>query len=199
MIIGNSGIITFETEDKIIKFISNVLNNQVPYAYCYGKRNIYYLSDLYVYIPYESIQNENIRKRISEMNESYEPYDFLYNSNIGERIKIKSLTLIAPRDENDNIERYFEIQVDDVNEYQDNDVNEYQNEIDEVGMYIRTNEIDENVIYNGTNKMVKIFNQKCVICLENDSVYAFRNCGHMCLCENCFDSKITKCIVCRCT
>ena len=50
-----------------------------------------------------------------------------------------------------------------------------------------------------SNEIVKIFNQKCVICLENDSVYAFRNCGHLCLCENCFDSKITKCVVCRCT
>ena len=57
----------------------------------------------------------------------------------------------------------------------------------------------EEQIFNGTNEMVKIFNQKCVICLENDSVYAFRNCGHLCLCENCFDSNITKCVVCRCT
>ena len=71
-----------------------------------------------------------------------------------------------------------------------NEVDEY--EVDE-------NEIYENVFYRGTNEMVKIFNQKCVICLENDSVYAFRNCRHLCLCENCFDSKITKCVVCRCT
>ena len=54
MFIGNKGVYTFETEDKIIKFISNVLNNQVPYAYAYGERNIYYLSDQFVYIPYES-------------------------------------------------------------------------------------------------------------------------------------------------
>ena len=39
--------------------------------------------------------------------------------------------------------------------------------------------------------MVKIFNQKCVIGLNKDSIYAFRKCGHLCLCENCFDSKIT--------
>ena len=71
MFIGNTGIYTFETEDKIVKFISNVGPNQVPYAYAYGERNIYYLSDQFVYIPYESILNE---KRISEMDESYEPY-----------------------------------------------------------------------------------------------------------------------------
>ena len=69
---------------------------------------------------------------------------------------------------------------------------EEEDEIDE------EDKIDEDVIYNGTNEIVKIFNQKCVICLDKDSIYAFRNCGHMCLCENCFNSKIAKCIVCRC-
>ena len=49
MFIGNMGVYTFETEDKIVKFISNVGNNQVPYAYAYGERNIYYLSDQFVY------------------------------------------------------------------------------------------------------------------------------------------------------
>ena len=34
MFIGNSGVYTFETEDKIIKFTSNVGNNCVPYACC---------------------------------------------------------------------------------------------------------------------------------------------------------------------
>ena len=155
------GVYTFQTEDKIVKFTYNVGNNQVPYACAYGERNIYYLSDQFVYIPYESILNE---KRISEMDESYEPYEFLYNTSTG--IELKSLTLIATRFSDDEFE-----------------------DLDE--------DLDEDVIYNGTNEIVKIFNQKCVICLENDSIYAFRNCGHLWLCENCFDSKITKCVVCR--
>ena len=33
---------------------------------------------------------------------------------------------------------------------------------------------------NRTKGTVKIFNQECVICLENPSVYAFRQCGHQC-------------------
>ena len=37
---------------------------------------------------------------------------------------------------------------------------------------------------NGNNEMVKIFNQKCVLCFENPSVYAFRICGQHNLCEN---------------
>ena len=71
-------------------------------------------------------------------------------------------------------------------------------EEDETNEDEEEDEIDEDVIYNGTNELVKIFNQKCVICLDKDSIYAFRNCGHLCLCENCFNSKIAKCIVCRC-
>ena len=43
--IGNSGVFSFETEDKIIKFTSNVGNNCVPYAVAYGDENIYYLGD----------------------------------------------------------------------------------------------------------------------------------------------------------
>ena len=35
---------------------------------------------------------------------------------------------------------------------------------------------------NGNNEVVKIFSQKCVICLERDSIYAFRQCGHQCFC-----------------
>ena len=54
---------------------------------------------------------------------------------------------------------------------------------------------------NGNNEVVKIFSQKCVICLERDSIYAFRQCGHQCICEQCYQNKsdidILKCVVCR--
>ena len=39
---------------------------------------------------------------------------------------------------------------------------------------------------NGNNELVQMFNEKCVICLENDSIYAFRNCGHLTICESCY-------------
>ena len=94
MMVGES-VYTFETDDKIIKFTSNVGNNDVPYPIAYGERNIYYLVDKYIFIPYESISDDNIRKRISEMDESYEPYDFLYNSVDGERKKFYSMRLLA--------------------------------------------------------------------------------------------------------
>ena len=52
---------------------------------------------------------------------------------------------------------------------------------------------------NGNNEVVKIFNQKCVICYEKDSVYAFRQCGHQCICDQSYqnesDIDILKCVV----
>ena len=42
---------------------------------------------------------------------------------------------------------------------------------------------------NGNNEMVKIFNEECVICFENPSVYAVRQCGHQCICEKCHEKK----------
>ena len=55
--------------------------------------------------------------------------------------------------------------------------------------------------HNDNNEMVKFFNQKCVTCYGSDSVYAFRQCGHQCVCESYYKNKgdldILKCIVCR--
>ena len=49
--------------------------------------------------------------------------------------------------------------------------------------------------------MVKIISQKCVICLERDSDFAFRQFGHQCIFEQCYrnrgDIDILKCVVCR--
>ena len=49
--------------------------------------------------------------------------------------------------------------------------------------------------------MVKIFSQKCVLCLEKDTDYAFRQCGHQCIGEQCYQNKgdidILKCVFCR--
>ena len=77
-----------------------------------------------------------------------------------------------------------------------------ENEDDDL---VEEDEEDEDLIetqyLNGNNEVVKIFNQKCVIRLERDSVYAFRQCGHQCFCEQCFQNRgdidLLKCVVCR--
>ena len=57
----------------------------------------------------------------------------------------------------------------------------------------------ETIYTTGNNEMVKIFSQKCVICLETDSDYAFRQRGHQCICKQCYRNKgdidILKCVV----
>ena len=54
---------------------------------------------------------------------------------------------------------------------------------------------------NRNNEVVKRFNEKCVICYERDSVYAFRQCGHQWNCEQCYQNKggidLLNCVVCR--
>ena len=54
-------------------------------------------------------------------------------------------------------------------------------------------------VFNGNNELVKIFKEeKCCVCLEYDVIYAFRNCGHLSVCEvllqNSDSNKLTKCV-----
>ena len=42
---------------------------------------------------------------------------------------------------------------------------------------------------NGNNEVVQIFNQKCVICIERDSEYAFRKNGYQCASQNGFNNE----------
>ena len=84
---------------------------------------------------------------------------------------------------------------------------EYEDDISDVENVVAEDEVDgdedliETRYLNGNNEVVKIFNQRCVICLERDSIYAFRKCGHQCLYQDCYENKrdidILKCVVCR--
>ena len=54
---------------------------------------------------------------------------------------------------------------------------------------------------DGNNEVVKIFNQKCVLCLERDSDQIFKQCSHQSICEEFYQNKgnfdILKCVNCR--
>ena len=43
---------------------------------------------------------------------------------------------------------------------------------------------------NGTKEVVKNFNQKYVISCGGDIAIAFRQCGHQCICEQCYPNKV---------
>ena len=42
---------------------------------------------------------------------------------------------------------------------------------------------------NGSNGVVKIFSQKCVISLVSYSDYIFKQCRHQCICDVCYRNK----------
>ena len=77
----------------------------------------------------------------------------------------------------------------------EDDISDVEDEVEE------DRELIETSYTNGNNEVVRIFNQKCVICLERDSDHAFRQCGHRCICEQCYQIKgdidILKCVVCK--
>ena len=81
-------------------------------------------------------------------------------------------------------------------------------EFGEMEEIVENEEDDEEVVdiqeleyTDGSNEVVKIFNEKCVICIERDSDYIFKQCGHQCICEECYQNKgdidILKCVVCK--
>ena len=77
----------------------------------------------------------------------------------------------------------------------EDDISDGEDEFQEDGELIETQYL------NGNNEVVKVFNQKCGICLETDSDYAFSKYGHQCICEqghqNKGDIDKLKCVVCR--
>ena len=68
-----------------------------------------------------------------------------------------------------------------------------EDEENEDGDLVEENEENEDMIEtkygNGTNEVVKIFIQKCIICYERDSVHAFRQYGHQCISEDCYQNR----------
>ena len=58
----------------------------------------------------------------------------------------------------------------------EDDLSDVEDEVQEDGDLI------EAQYLNGNKEVVKILNQKRVICLEKNSDYAFRHCGHQCIC-----------------
>ena len=174
-------IIKFKTEDKIIDYISLMGNNMIPYAYAIGEKYTYFFYYRYIFIENDKIEEGTL---LNGTDNSMDPYDYHV-----EKCGVDSFQKL----ERSLIHTDWPGAGEDMENGADNVVEE-----DEV-------EEDENLIetqyLNGNNEVVKIFNQKCVFCLERDSVYAFRQCGHQCICEQCYENKgnidILKCVVCR--
>ena len=168
-------ITKFNTNDKIIDYISLMGNNMTPYVMV-GERNTYFL-----YYRYKFIESDKIEEGIllNATNGSLDPFDYHL-----EKCGIDSFKKL----EHSLIHSFWPGHGEDDDLVEEDVVEE-------------NDDLIETQYFNGNNEVVKIFNQKCVLCYEKESVYAFRQCGHQCICEQCYQNKgdidILKCVVCR--
>ena len=172
-------IFQFKTDDKIIDYISLMGNNMVPYTFAIGEKYTYFISTHYKLIKSDKIEEVIF---LNAKNDSSDQFDYHL-----EKGGIDSFEVLE----------YSEIHTF----YPHNDENEDNGD----GELVEEDEENEDLIEanftNGNNELVKTFNQKCVICLEREIVYAFRQCGHQGICEQSYQNKgdndILKCVFCR--
>jgi len=165
-------IFEFKTDDKILDYISLMGINMIPYTFAVGEKYTYFISEHYKFIENDKIEEGTL---LNSTNNNLDPYDYhLDKCGIDSFKKLLEYNRIHT----------FWINID-VEEIVDT----------EEGVEIELEYTD------GDNKVVKIFNQKCVICLERDSEYIFKKCGHQCICQECYHNKgnidILKCVICR--
>ena len=60
--IGGNKVCSFLTNDKIVKYISNMGNNLTPYSMAIGWENIYYLTPYFRFIKKEDVDVDNLDK-----------------------------------------------------------------------------------------------------------------------------------------
>ena len=150
-------------------------NNMVPYAIIIGEKYVYFIAHHYKFI------EKKIEEGTLLNSTNMYPYDYQLDKCGVDSFKKLERSLIHS---------FWAGVGEDIEDEEDE-----EDEIEEDDDVIETN------YCNGNNEVVKIFNQKCVICLERDSVYAFRQCGLQCICEQCYQNRgdfdILKCVVCR--
>ena len=161
-------IAKLSTEDEIIDFMSLMGNNMILTAIAIAQKNTYFMSDHYKFIENDKIEEGTL---LNFTNDSVDPQDY-HIAKCGEGAsktmecnQIHSFQPIEESEEEDEVVDTWRAQ----REF-DDCVEEQRN-------------LDKSSYCNRNNQMVKIFNQKCVMCFENPSGYAFRQCGHQCKCE----------------
>ena len=150
-------------------------NNMIPYAIIIGEKYTYFIYNRYNFIENDKIEEDTL---LNTINGSLDPFDY----NV-EKCGIDSFKKL----ERSLIHTCWP----GVGEEDEDEENENEEDVN----------IHELEYTDGSNEVVKIFNQKCVICLERDSDYIFKQCGLQCICEECYQNKgdidTLKCVVCR--
>ena len=146
-------------------------NNMIPHAIMIGERYTYFLYHRYKFIENDKILEDTL---LNASRSSLDAYDY----------HIESCGIDSFKKLDHSLIHTF---------WADHGENQDENVEDVI--------LIQPSYTNGNNKVVKVFNQKCVICLERDSIYAFRQCGHQCICDQCYENKgdidILTCVVCR--
>ena len=173
----------FKIDDKIIDYTSLMGNNMVPHAIMIGERYTYFLYHRYKFVENDKIEEGTL---LNATNESLDPFDYHL-----EKCGIDSFKKI----EHSLIHTSWPGHGEDI-ENEDGDLIE-ENE-DNIQEDINIHELEYT---DGSNGIVKVFNQKCVKCIERNSDCIFKQCGHQCICEQCYENEgdidIIKSVVCR--
>ena len=154
-------------------------NNMIPYTFVIGANYTYFISTQYKFIEKDKME---VGSLFNATNDSLDRFDYhLGKCGVDTFKTLEHIQIHTcwPRDDDE----------EDTEGEDDVLVEEDQDEV-----LVETN------YCNGNTGVVKIVNQKCVICYERDSVYGFRQCGHQCNCEVCYqnnsDIDILKSVVC---
>ena len=168
-------IIEFRTDDKILDYISLMGNIMIPYAIMLGEKFTYFLNQRYKNLENNKTDEGTLLKAT---NNSLDPNDYHLEKCGEDSYKKTEYSLIHTcwPGQGDNGE-------------DENDILGVENE-DGEDENVEGEVLIETQYLNGNKEVVKIFNQKRVICLERDSIYAFRRCGHQCICEECYQKKV---------
>ena len=144
-------------------------------------------------VPYAIIFGEKYTYFIAQY------YKFIENNKIEEGTLLNTPDLIDYHVEKRSINDFKNLERNLIHVYRpglgEDDILDVEDGVEEIEDLIGTQCFNEN------NEMLKIFNQKCVISSLEDSIYAFRQCGHQCICEQSYQNKgdidILKRVFCR--
>ena len=151
----------FRPDDEILDYISLTGNNKILSAIIIGEKYIYFIYNRYKFIENDKIEEGTL---LNTTNGSLDPFDYHLEKCGVDSFKTSEHTQIH------TCWAGFEEDEDEV-------------------LVDENEDLIETIYTNGNNEVVNIFNQKCVTYLERDVVYAFRQCGHHCICEQCYQNK----------
>ena len=173
-------ILEFTTDDKNLDYISLMGTIVIPYSFAVGDKKTYFISTQHKVIENDRIEEDML---LSSTNGSLDPYDYHLSKNGLDCFK-KLLESIRTHSSwlNMEIGVMEEIVEDEEDDEEDGNIHELE-------------------YTDGSKEVVKVFNQKCVLCLERDSDSKFKQCGHQCICGKYYQNKgnfdILKSVICR--